>query len=700
MFSRLSLPELALEPSPTLSLKSLSNNAPQSLSATIYHQLVPPDLFSSFCSSNTSEQKNLPTQNLQPTPITIKTTMSAPIIKMKNTVAGFKSRIPVVSGPHRPDSNKPITSAALEGLPAGSLSMRMKSKIPILKNLLNNPMQQTPSSMSHIDAGKLVITGAGDQELQTPTTTPDSNKRAHDQQNSVLDTKSRAGFLRERIRGMNPIQSSLPSYKSVASTANKPLLNENVRPANSAVVIRKFSPPTGQSVPVTANKPVMSRKLSPPTGLSGQSMPVMPNKSVVTRKLSLPTVSAIENKPVVNRPPTGQSTPVIANNSVVTRKLSPPTSQSVSAAANKPAVNRKYSLPTGQSTPVMANIMGVTHSVSTLTGSGQSVPAMANKPVVSRKFSPSTGQSTPVMAKILDVTPSVSALAGPGQSVPAIANKPVVSRKVSPPTGLSAPVVARKSVVTRKVSPPTNQSVPVMANKLVVNRKFSPPTGQSKPAMANVTPNVSTTTGSRESKLAIADKLVVDRKPTPPIGQSTPIMANKPAMSRKISPPSSKSTLKSVNTVVGGRTTANTPRPPVLAPTSRVQELKAAIRQTKAARHLRNMRPRNAPLPGAPQIARKRIVLPGDYARPKRTVGKSKLRECSIVKSLTLNTKTKARMERKQKLALGPKGRAKTWKDTRNLPFSVRVIKRTAYAAMDNLPRGNPFLYAIHGDEE
>jgi len=743
--------------------------------------------------------------------------MSTPIIKSENTVTGFKSRIPVVSGPHRPDTSKPLNvSEAL-----GELSAGMRSKIPVLKNLLKNPKRQTPSSVTHSDAGKLVITSTGDQELQTPTATvPDSNKRSQDsveQQISVLDTESRAALLQERVKGMNTtIQSSSQFYRTVASTANKPV-NENARPVNSAVVIHKLSPPTDQATPATANKPVVTRKLSP---LTDQATPATVSKPVVTRKLSPPTSQSVPiraNNRTVGRkpsPPTSQVTPAMANQSALTFKSPPPTGQPVSVRANNLVVSRKLSPPTGQPVPVLANILGdvsaltcsgqpiptmannaavsrklspptvpvlanivdVTSNVSAMTCSGQSVRVIANKPVVSRKpspptclpapvmankpvvarklsssatqsapvrannsvvnseFSPPRIQSAPVVTNILEVTPNVSTLTGSGQSVPVIANQSVVARKLSPsatqsvpgvpesasnsavnrkfsPTSQSVPIVAskpavsrkplpptglsaaNKSVVARKLSTPTSQSVPV------VNRKLSPPTGQSTPIMANildVTSNVSTLTGSGQSAPAMAAKSVGRRKLSPQSGQFAPVMANKSAVSRKTPSTSSGSTPKFAKTVVGR--TVNTPRPPVPAASSSVQ-LKAAIRQTKAARYLKKIRHRNAPLPGAPQLAPKRVVLAGDYARPKRTVGKSKLGECSIVESLDLNIKIKAGVKRNQKLVLGPKGRAITWTDARPLPFHVRVIKRTAYAALDNLPRGNPYRYSIYDDE-
>ncbi|KAF8416346.1 hypothetical protein EV426DRAFT_686807 [Tirmania nivea] len=145
---------------------------------------------------------------------------------------------------------------------------------------------------------------------------------------------------------------------------------------------------------------------------------------------------------------------------------------------------------------------------------------------------------------------------------------------------------------------------------------------------------------------------------------------------------------------------ANTPLPLASVRASRVQVLKAAIRQTKAARYLQKMRPRNVPLPGAPQRVPKMIVLPGDYTRLKRIVGKSKLRECSTVGSLNVSTESKAGVKRNQKVVLGPKGRAHTWKDVSSMPFKVRVLKRTAYDTLESLPKGNPYRYAVHGDEE
>ena len=102
----------------------------------------------------------------------------------------------------------------------------------------------------------------------------------------------------------------------------------------------------------------------------------------------------------------------------------------------------------------------------------------------------------------------------------------------------------------------------------------------------------------------------------------------------------------------------DTPESRPLTSPPRVQELKAAIRQTKAARYLRKMRSRNAPLPRAPQLTPKMVGLPGDYARPKRMTAKSKLGECATVESLNLSTESKKRMGN---TLLGPKGRAHAW---------------------------------------
>lgn len=126
------------------------------------------------------------------------------------------------------------------------------------------------------------------------------------------------------------------------------------------------------------------------------------------------------------------------------------------------------------------------------------------------------------------------------------------------------------------------------------------------------------------------------------------------------------------------------------------------MQETKAARYLKQMRPRGAPLPGAPQIAPKKIVLPGDYARPKKTVGKSKLGpgKCPKMPSLRPNPKKRREVERRQKLALGPKGREKTWRDFTTMPFRIRVMKKAAYGSMPGLPWGNPYLHAFYSDEE
>ena len=49
-----------------------------------------------------------------------------------------------------------------------------------------------------------------------------------------------------------------------------------------------------------------------------------------------------------------------------------------------------------------------------------------------------------------------------------------------------------------------------------------------------------------------------------------------------------------------------------------------------------------------------------------------------------------------QKLTLGPKGRAQAWVDPMSMSFQVRVVKRAAYATLDNSPEGNPYFYAIY----
>ncbi|KAF8415769.1 hypothetical protein EV426DRAFT_578980 [Tirmania nivea] len=334
-------------------------------------------------------------------------------------------------------------------------------------------------------------------------------------------------------------------------------------------------------------------------------------KSMKSSLSSHKTVASTTIKPLLNE------NVRLETSTVVTRKLSTPTGQSP-AMANSLVQACKYSSPTGRSTTVMAN---------------KSVMARKRPPpVMTCELSPPTGQSTPIGAEnsleTLKLSPPTE------QCASVLSNKAVVSRRISPSAGRSTRVMTGNSVETHKLSPPGVQSASFLANKVVVSRKVSPPTGQPVHTIAN--------------------KFVVTR-------QSGPVTSNKLIVSHNSSSTSTHSTSKLPNKVVEHK--ANIPSP--LAPdnSSRIQELKAAIRQTKAARYLKRMRPRNAPLPGAPQRAPKRTVLPGDYTRLKRTVGKSKLGECSTVRNLNVSTKTKVKVKRTQKLVLGPKGRVRTWED-------------------------------------
>ncbi|KAF8416348.1 hypothetical protein EV426DRAFT_709407 [Tirmania nivea] len=374
--------------------------------------------------------------------------------------------------------------------------------------------------------------------------------------------------------------------------------------------------------------------------------------------------------------PTGQFTPVMVENSVETSKLSTPTGQSASAMRNKALVTRKISSPTDQCPTVANNFRKFTSPT------GQCACAISNKAVVTRKPAPPTGQST------------------------AGANNSVKTRKISPPTSQCASGVTKSSVKTRRLCPPTGQSTTDMANKVVTSRKLSHPTRQSiGGANKSVKTDISSPP-SGQSAFFIGNKAVVSHKLSVSTGQavhpiankfvvthqSAIVTANKPLVSHNILPMSSQSASKLLNNVANK---ANTPPPLASAASSRV----AAIRQTKAARYLKKMRPRNVPLPGVPQRAPKRTVLPGDYARLKRTVGKSKLAEYSTAKRLNVSTKSKAGVKRKQKVVLGPKGRAQTWKDVSSMPLKIRVLKRTAYDTLESLPKGNPYRYAVYGDE-
>ncbi|KAF8420908.1 hypothetical protein EV426DRAFT_611344 [Tirmania nivea] len=529
--------------------------------------------------------------------------MSTTITKMQNTISGFKSRIPVACGLHRPASYKPLIS---------TVPGRMKSKIPIPKNQVQYAKRQVLSSVAPSDVGEIILARTGDQGIQSPGAVMFNSQKLDKslEQNRVLDTKTYITHTQERIRGMKtPIQSSGSPHQTVPATSKKPHLKENARPAAMTIMTRKHSPPTRPYSPLMADNSVYTRKISPPTR---KSTSIMANRSGVTRDLC---------------PPASPNT----NNPVETPKLSPPCSHSGSVVSNKAVVTRKVSPQTGQPTPIVTR-----------------------KSVEIQKPSPPTGQSTSGMP-----------------------NKAIVPRKVTPPTGQSTPVVTKNySVETPKLFPLASKSTAV-ANCSAESHKFSSPRCQSASFMAK--------------------KAVESRKFSPPTGQPVHKIANKPVVSHTILPTSSQSMSKLLNNMVHK---GNTSRPLASVRASRVQVLKAAIRQTKAARYLQKMRPRNVPLPGAPQRVPKIIVLPGDYTRLKRTVGKSKLRECSTVRSENVSTKSKARVKRNQKVVLGPKGREHTWKDVSSMPFKVRVLKRTAYDTLESLPKGNPYRYAVHGDEE
>ncbi|KAF8419772.1 hypothetical protein EV426DRAFT_700952 [Tirmania nivea] len=336
----------------------------------------------------------------------------------------------------------------------------------------------------------------------------------------------------------------------------------------------------------------------------------------------------------------------MAASSVETRK----SSSSMSVISNKAVVARKPSLSTSPSTTVLNN------SRISSPPTTQSTTVMANKSVMDRKRCPlssgsavtrelslPTGHATPVMR---DNVVEIRKFSPTRKSATVISNKAVITGKCSLPTGQSASVTAYQRVIARKLCPPTSEPIPIIANKIVGTRQF------------------------------------------------TPIISNKPVVSRNMSPTSSQRTLTLLNRKMGRK--ANIPRPPVSL--SRVQ-LKPAVRQTKAARYLQRMRPRNVPLPGAPQRAPKRTVLPRDYTRLKRKVGKSKLGEGSIVKSLKVSTKLKAGVKRTPKSVLGPKGRVRIWNDVSTIPLKIRVIKKTAYDTLDSFPRGKLYRYAVQADE-
>ncbi|KAF8416335.1 hypothetical protein EV426DRAFT_709383 [Tirmania nivea] len=387
------------------------------------------------------------------------------------------------------------------------------------------------------------------------------------------------------------------------------------------------------------------------------SLPCYKTVASLTKKPLLKVNSRPETSTVVTRklsPPAGQATPAMAASSLETRK----SSSSMSVISNKAVVARKPSPSTGPSTAVLNN------SRKSSPPTTQSTTVMANKSVVDRKRCPLSSGSALATSNKSAVTREL--FLPTGHATPVMRDNVVEIRKFSP-TRKSATVISNKAVMTGKFSLPTGQSASVTAYKPVITRKLCPPTGEPVPTIAN--------------------KIVGTR-------QSMPIMANKPVVSRNISPTSSQRTLTLLNRKMGRK--ANIPRPPVSS--SRVQ-LKPAVRQTKAARYLQRMRPRNVPLPGAPQRAPKRTVLPGDYTRLKRKVGKSKLGEGSTVKSLKVSTKPKAGVKRTPKSVLGPKGRVRTWNDVSTMPLKIRVIKKTAYDTLDSFPRGKPYRYAVQADE-
>ncbi|KAF8419776.1 hypothetical protein EV426DRAFT_700957 [Tirmania nivea] len=376
----------------------------------------------------------------------------------------------------------------------------------------------------------------------------------------------------------------------------------------------------------------------------------------LTKKPLLKVNSRPETTTIVTRklsPPAGQATPAMASSSVETWK----SSSSMSVISKKAVVLKPPPL-TGPSTAVLNN------SRKSSPPTTQSTTAMANKSVVDRKRCPLSSGSAFATSNKSAVTRELSLPTG--HAMPVMRDNVVGIRKFSP-TRKSATVISNKAVMTGKISLPPGQSASVTAYKPVITRKLCPPTGEPVPTTAN--------------------KIVGTR-------QSMPIMSNKPVVSRNMSPTSSQRTLTLLNRKMGRK--ANIPRPPVSS--SRVQ-LKPAARQTKAARYLQRMRPRNVPLPGAPQRAPKRIVLPEDYTRLKRKVGKSKLGEGSTVKSLKVSTKPKAGVKRTPKSVLGPKGRVRTWNDVSTMPLKIRVIKKTAYDTLDSFPRGKPYRYAVQADE-
>ncbi|KAF8419755.1 hypothetical protein EV426DRAFT_676609 [Tirmania nivea] len=368
--------------------------------------------------------------------------MSTPITKMQNTITGFKSRIPVACGLHRPASYKPLIST----VPGG-----MKSKIPIPKNKVEYAKRQVLSSVAPSDAGEIILARTG----ETPGAAIFDSQKLHKslEQNRVLDTKTHITHARERIRGMKtPIQSSDSLHQTVAATTKKPHLKENARPAAMTIVTRKHSPPTGLSSPLMADNSVYTRKISPPTR---KSTSIMANRSVVTRDLCPP---ACPNK----------------NNPVETPKLSPPCSHSGSVVSNKAVVTRKVSPQTGQPTPVVTRRSVETQKPSPPTG--QSTSGMPNKAIVPHKVTPLTGQSTPVVTNNYSVE-TLKLLPLASKST-AVANCSAESHKFSSPSCQSAPFVGKKAVESHKFSPPTGQPVHKIANKPVVSDNILPTSSQ------------------------------------------------------------------------------------------------------------------------------------------------------------------------------------------------------------------------------
>ena len=105
----------------------------------------------------------------------------------------------------------------------------------------------------------------------------------------------------------------------------------------------------------------------------------------------------------------------------------------------------------------------------------------------------------------------------------------------------------------------------------------------------------------------------------------------------------------------------------------------------KAARHLARCRPAGVPLPGMPQRKAKLVVKPGDYARPKRVVGRSPLRKSVSAASIgssaagaaaaTRGPRKGQRVMRPRRHTLGPKGRKTEWPTKYDEPLRVSLLK-------------------------